>query len=159
MPLTNGPLCHILKNRMYLGEINHRDASYKSDHPPIINLATFEGVQAKLIENLSRRDLRKGRSNALLTGRIFDDRGNLMGPAHTTKKGIRYRYYVSASVVQGRKAEAGSITRVPAKEVETIILNAISDRLDIDGQTSHEVLGAIKLRVDVRDQALHLSLA
>ena len=156
VPLTNGPLCHILKNRMYLGEINHRDASYKSDHPPIIDLATFEAVQAKLIENLSRQDLRKGRSDALLTGRIFDDRGNLMSPAHTTKKGIRYRYYVSASVVQGRKAEAGSVTRVPAKEVETIILNAISDRLDIDGQTSHEVLGAIKLRVDVRDQALHL---
>ena len=102
-------------------------------------------------------DLRKGRSNALLTGRIFDDRGNLMSPAHTTKKGIRYRYYVSAAVVQGRKAEAGSVTRVPAKEVETIVLNAIGVRLGIDGQASDEALGAIKLRVDVRDQALHLS--
>jgi site-specific DNA recombinase len=82
VPLTNGPLCYLLKNRMYLGEINHRGVSYKSDHPPILNVALFDAVQTKLAQNLSRRDLRKGKSDALLTGCIFDDRGN---PAYFTR--------------------------------------------------------------------------
>jgi DNA invertase Pin-like site-specific DNA recombinase len=33
--LTNGPLAH-MRNRMYLGEINHRDKSYRGEHAPII---------------------------------------------------------------------------------------------------------------------------
>ena len=36
VPLTNGPLNHMLRNRMYLGELNHRDTSYpggaRADH-------------------------------------------------------------------------------------------------------------------------------
>jgi site-specific DNA recombinase len=30
--LTNGPLAYMLRNRMYLGEINHRDESYPGEH-------------------------------------------------------------------------------------------------------------------------------
>jgi site-specific DNA recombinase len=32
----------------------------------------------------------------LLTGRIFDDRGNRMSPTHARKGGIKYRYYLSS---------------------------------------------------------------
>ena len=34
-------------------------------------------------------------------GRIFDDRGNRMAPASAHKQGARYRYYVSAPMMQG----------------------------------------------------------
>ena len=34
--LTNGPLAYILRNRMYLGEINHRGKSFLAEHEPII---------------------------------------------------------------------------------------------------------------------------
>ena len=30
--LTNGPLAYMLRNRVYLGEINHRDQSYPGEH-------------------------------------------------------------------------------------------------------------------------------
>ena len=50
-------------------------------------------------------------SKALLMGKIYDDRGNRMSPSHTTRKGGRYRYYVSQAVLQGRKKEAGSVAR------------------------------------------------
>ena len=33
-------------------------------------------------------------SDALLAGKLFDDRGNRMSPSHATKRGCRYRYYV-----------------------------------------------------------------
>ena len=48
-----------------------------------------------------------------------------MSPSHTTRKGGRYRYYVSQAVLQGRKKEAGSIAPIGADELEGMILEAI----------------------------------
>jgi site-specific DNA recombinase len=123
--LTNGPLAYLLRNRAYLGEINHRDQSYPGEHAPIVDLGLFESVQAKLDEN--RRGLRERRhgSNALLLGKLFDDRGNPMTPSYAIKKGVRYRYYVSCVLAQGRKHEAGSVARVAADAVERIVCDAI----------------------------------
>ncbi len=129
VPFTNGPLAYMLKNRMVLGELNHRGVSYKSEHPAIVDAALFDAVQVKLAQNLNRRDLRKGKSDALLTGCLFDDRGNLMSPSHAVKKGVRYRYYVSTALIQGRKAEAGTVARVPAQEIEALVLGALRERL------------------------------
>ena len=53
--LTNGPLAYMLRNRLYLGEINHRDQSYPGEHQPIIDLGLFDAVQARLDENLRGR--------------------------------------------------------------------------------------------------------
>src|ERR671913_691909 len=65
-----------------------------------------------------RRGKRRSRtsSDALLLGRIFDDRGHRMTPSYAAKNGARYRYYVSCVLAQGRKHEAGSVPRVPAPE-------------------------------------------
>ena len=123
--LTNGPLAHMLRNRMYIGEINHRDKSYPGEHAPIIDPRLFEAVQTKLTENRRERRLRRQSSNALLMGKLFDDRGNPMTPSYAIKKGVRYRYYVSSVLNQGRKEEAGSLPRVAAEAVERIVLDAI----------------------------------
>ena len=58
-------------------------------------------------------------------GKLFDDRGNPMTPSYAIKKGVRYRYYVSSVLNQGRKEEAGSLPRVAAEAVERIVLDAI----------------------------------
>lgn len=60
-------------------------------------------------------------SPAILAGRIFDDRGNRMTPTHTNKRGVRYRYYVSHALMQKRAHEAGSVSRVPAPEIESLV--------------------------------------
>ena len=123
--LTNGPLAHMLRNRMYVGEINHRDKSYRGEHAPIIDPSLFEAVQTKLTENRQERRRRRQSSDALLIGKLFDDRGNPMTPTYAIKKGVRYRYYVSCVLNQGRKEEAGSFPRVAAEAVERIVLDAI----------------------------------
>ena len=87
--LTNGPLAYVLRNRVYLGEINHRGESFPGEHPPIVEKEVFDAAQSALDENLNRRDLRKGRSDALLVGLLFDDRGNRMGPSHAVKKEVK----------------------------------------------------------------------
>jgi DNA invertase Pin-like site-specific DNA recombinase len=50
--LSNGPLNHILRNRVYLGEINHQGESYKGEHHPLIDTELFNAVQARLSDNL-----------------------------------------------------------------------------------------------------------
>jgi len=51
-------------------------------------------VQAKLAANAVARRVRLKGSPAILTGRIFDDRGKRMSPTHSNKHGVRYRYYL-----------------------------------------------------------------
>ena len=126
--LTNGPLAYLLRNRVYLGEINHRNQSYPGEQEPIVDQGVFESVQAKLSGNRQGLRQRRQSSNALLLGKLFDDRGNPMTPSYAIKKGVRYRYYVSSVLAQGRKEEAGSVARVAADAVERIVLDAVRDR-------------------------------
>lgn len=124
---TKGPLAHLLKNRMYLGELNHRGQSYPAEHAPIIDREVFEAVQARLAQNLAAYRRTRSPSNALLLGKIFDDKGNLMTPSYAVKSGVRYRYYVSRALTEGRKNDAGSIARVAADEVEAIVFEALRE--------------------------------
>jgi site-specific DNA recombinase len=163
VPLTNGPLAYILKNRLYLGELNHRGKSYPGDHAAIIPVDLFEAVQRKLAENLNRRDTRRSRSDALLLGKIFDDRGNKMSPSHALKKGVRYRYYVSSPIVQGRKDEAGSVKRVPAAEVEKLVIGALWDPVCVGRQarnlTDKELVDTRLGRAVIRAHEIEVILA
>jgi hypothetical protein len=51
-----------------------------------------------------------------------------MSPSFSSKNGVRYRFYVSSALLRGRKAAAGSVTRVPAQTVELVILRALRAR-------------------------------
>jgi hypothetical protein len=66
-----------------------------------------------------------------LAGLLFDDAGHPMVPTHATKAGVRYRYYASAPVLHGdaKTASVGSISRVPATEVEDAIVTALKRHL------------------------------
>ena len=48
-----------------------------------------------------------------------------MTPSFAMKRGVRYRYYVSRAVTEGRKDLAGSIVRVPVIDVEGAVLDAL----------------------------------
>ena len=133
---TKGPLAHLLKNRMYLGELNHHGQSYPGDHSPIIDREAFEAVQTRLNENMAARRQNRTPSRALLIGKIFDDKGNLMTPSYAVKSSVRYRYYVSRAVTEGRKNEAGSIARIAAVEIERLVCEALRT---VDGSESTSV--------------------
>src|SRR5262245_6458327 len=127
-----GPLAHLLQNRLYVGEIFYRGAVHKGEHEPIVERTLFEAVQAQLAHGAAARKIRSKSSPAILTGRIFDDRGNRMTPTHTNKRGARYRYYVSHALQQGRGIDAGTMSRVPAPEVECIVLKTLSEHSRAD---------------------------
>ena len=104
IPFTYGPLAYFLKNRIYLGEIHHGGKWFKGEHDAILDRQTFDRVQQVLKENTVRRRTKFSESGALLTGKLFDDKGNRMGPSFSSKNGVRYRFYVSTAL-RGRKAQ------------------------------------------------------
>jgi DNA invertase Pin-like site-specific DNA recombinase len=128
-----GALAYLLKNRFYLGEVVYRGEVHRADHAPILDRALFEAVQARLAAQAVARRCRLRGSSALLTGRIFDERGNRMSPSHTNKGGARYRYYASQAVLQNKPRAAGSIGRVPAAEIEALVMTALRNHLQASG--------------------------
>jgi hypothetical protein len=62
---------------------------------------------------------------------LFDDAGHRMLPTHATKAGIRYRYYVSLPHLHGesKTASVGSVSRIPATEIEDIVVKSINEHL------------------------------
>jgi DNA invertase Pin-like site-specific DNA recombinase len=128
-----GALAYLLKNRFYLGEVVYRGEVHRADHAPILDRALFEAVQARLAAQAVARRCRLRGSSAVLTGRIFDERGNRMSPSHTNKGGARYRYYASQAVLQNKPRAAGSIGRVPAAEIEALVMTALRNHLQASG--------------------------
>src|SRR5437870_8924641 len=120
-----GALAHLLKNRFYIGEVVYRGETHRGDHEPILDRALFAAVQAKLAAGAVERRCRLRGLSALLTGRMFDERGNRMSPSHTNKRGVRYRYYVSQAVLQDKPEAAQTIGRVPAAEIEAVVVAAV----------------------------------
>src|SRR2546427_2354873 len=80
IPFTRGPLAHLLRNRFYIGNVPFKDEILKGEQPAIVDRDLFEAVQAKLSEQANGHKAARMKSEALLIGRIFDDRGS-GGPA------------------------------------------------------------------------------
>jgi site-specific DNA recombinase len=118
-----GSLEYLLKNRVYIAETKHRGEYFPGEHTAILENRLFEQVQ-ELLACTARR-LAGVNTESLLIGRIFDDRGNKMTPATAKKAAARYRYYVSSTLVQGRRDQAGSVARVSAPEVERAVMKAL----------------------------------
>ena len=143
--LTNGPLGYLLRNRVYLGELNHRGTSHPGQHAPIVTAALFDAVQEKLTVNRNGRRLQRRASGALLLGRLFDDRGNRMTPSTARKGPIRYRYYVSSVLAQGRPSEAGSVRRVSASAIEALVVEALRTAYPDDAAVDERSLIAARV--------------
>ncbi|MBV8574435.1 MAG: hypothetical protein JOZ58_05260 [Acetobacteraceae bacterium] len=62
-------------------------------------------------------------------GQAADERGNVFSPTYAMKGGRRYRYYVSRAVQRGRPDEGGAVGRVPANEIETMVIEAVQGKL------------------------------
>jgi site-specific DNA recombinase len=122
--ISRGHLYKILSNPIYLGRLTHKGQVHDGLHDPIVDQETWDWVQLSLAEHAQRTAGNRQNSDALLAGKLFDDHGNRMSPSHATKRGRRWRYYVSQAVLQNRKHEAGSVARVPALEIEARVAEA-----------------------------------
>ena len=127
IPFGRGALSYFLRNRFFIGEVRYKGDVLPGEQPAILDKALFEAVQQKLSEHQSHKTLTRQKSDHLLKDLLFDDAGHRMIATHATKAGVRYRYYASQASLHGEAgtAKLGSVSRVPALEIEQAIISAL----------------------------------
>ena len=122
---SRGALFHLLRNRIYVGEIVHKQQSYPGAHEAIVDANLFERVQRRLSSGAIQRGTTRSQS-APLKGRVFDALGNRMTPCHAYgKSGSKYRYYVSRDGRASGNAGPDHVSRVSANPLEELVLDRL----------------------------------
>jgi len=161
-PLARGALYLMLQNRIYRGEIVHRENCYPGLHEAIIDEALWHEVQATLVENRIERVARSSvTAPSLLAGLVYDGAGERMSPTHANKNGTRYRYYVSQSLIKRSRPKASAAAcRVPAADLETVIEDRVCALLRNDA-TVFDAAGigptSLEMRTTLIEQAADLA--
>lgn len=91
----------------------------------------WDKVQAALAANLTGgpRAARIAHP-AFLAGKVFDEAGDPLVSTHACKGKVRYRYYVSQDTHQQSGAAAASGTRIPAREIERLVVDTVATAFD-----------------------------
>jgi site-specific DNA recombinase len=131
IPFGRGALFYVLRNHFYIGEVKYKNEILPGEQPPIMDRALFDAVRQKSLAQWSHRTVVRDKSDHLLTGLLFDDAGYRMVPTHATKAGVSYRYYVSMPFLHGeaKTASAGSVSRVPAADIEDTVIKCLKEHL------------------------------
>src|SRR6266849_2272049 len=124
-----GARYHLRQNRIYLGEVVHKGVEYPGEQARIVAEELWNAVQTKLEVNRGARRRSRVETGALLGGLIFDDRGNLMSPTYSIRRGNRYRYYISSALLRERREGAGSRARIGADDVERLVVEVMCREL------------------------------
>lgn len=157
--IDKGILYKLLINPVYIGVAVHKGVSYPGEHVGIVDRKIWDKVQARLQESPRKRAAAtRAQTPALLKGIIFGPTGVAMSPTHTRKNGRLYRYYISQTALK-QGADDGPVTRIPAAEIEKIVIDQVrlllqspeivvqtwrSARKSIKGTTESEVCNALR---------------
>ena len=147
---SRGQIHRILTNPVYRGLIRHKDKTWPGTHPAIIEDDLWDKVQDRLQAASARRrgtrnagSVSHGISRAApLLGKFRDERGEPLTPTHTQRHGRRLRYYVSNSLVTGKRNPKG--WRLPAPPFEHAIAAAIADHLEASA-ACHRILQTARI--------------
>ncbi len=155
---SRGALYLMLQNQLYRGEISHKGESFPGQHDPIIEAELWDAVQDRLAANRNDRATGVGViDTSLLTGLIFDERGERLTPSHATKGNKRYRYYISPDLLQENdNTKSKAIIRIPAGDLESVILRELRGFLS-DSSKISEALASFQLDANSLDNALKIS--
>jgi DNA invertase Pin-like site-specific DNA recombinase len=127
---SKGHLYKILSNKTYIGKITHKDNVYEGLHDGIVDEDVFDKVQKLLADNrINQKNSDSIKNPSLLAGKLFDDKNNYMSPSHSNTRNRKYRYYISQAIIQHRRNEAGSVSKIPAGEVENVVVQEVKNFL------------------------------
>jgi len=127
---SRGALYTLLRNPIYIGEVQHKGMRHPGLHEPIIERAAWKKVDELLHGNAGRvRGTGAKSMQSPLVGRLFDEAGRALTPSHAVKGPRRYRYYISRSLITGTAAQTERGWRIPAAEFERRVAAAASKML------------------------------
>jgi site-specific DNA recombinase len=93
-------------------------------------------------------------------GCIYDDRGHKMTPSHVRMRGIMYRYYISIALLQGQAEQAGTVSRIPADEIQALVVKCVRGHLNESTDIENAILIPNHVvRVEVQSDQLVIELA
>ena len=137
VPFSRGAIHHLLTNRVYIGEIQHKDQVYPGQHPPLISRAIWEAVQDALQANAKRP--RRGRGSGTtpdtphtspLAGKLVDETGDRLTPSHARSGARRRRYYISRRLIIGPQDRRDPAAwRLPAAELQRAAGTAVAQHI------------------------------
>lgn len=155
-PFCRGALYHLLSNRIYVGEIVHKDQTFPGRHIGIIEQTVFERAATVLAANRRERRTRTvAVGRAPLTGVLFDAEGRPLSPvASRNSRGRLYRYYISARLQQGGRRGDEATMRVPAPLIEGAVLERLTAAMP--AVTDWTIARQVLIRVEVGPEAIQL---
>lgn len=119
--ISVGNLNCILRNKAYIGLVGHKGTWYQGEHQGIIPTELFEQVQNVMADNRINRQ-HYDPKKSLLSGKLYDDKGNAMSPSWSTGcSGKTYRYYVSQAIIRKEPSKLGKIGKVSLPQLENFI--------------------------------------
>ena len=127
--ISVGNLNCILRNKAYIGLVGHKGTWYQGEHQGIIPTELFEQAQTVMADNHINRQ-HYDPKKSLLSGKLYDDKGNAMSPSWSTGcSGKTYRYYVSQAIIRKESGKVGKVSKVSLPKLEQFIDNWFSEFL------------------------------
>ncbi len=123
---TKTSLHRLLTNVVYAGRVRYRDEVHPGEQPAVVDPGVFDKAQGLLRRN-GREGAGpvRGRFGALLQGLLRCSSCDCtMTPAHTTKRGRRYHYYVCVAAQKKGWARCPSKS-VRAAEIERVVVERV----------------------------------
>ena len=148
-PMNKQYLYRLIKNKIYLGKIVHKDKVYEGQHEGIISQELWDKAQAIFLEDpIKRGNYTRNRHPALLRGLVRCECCDCaMTPSFTVKKKRTYRYYTPTTVIH-QHYKACKVGPLPAAEIDALVVGHIKQMIE-----SPEVLtktyGEIKSLKDI----------
>ena len=82
-----------------------------------------------------------------------------MGPTHARKGNTKYRYYISSALLTGAADRVGSVHRVPAIDIEALVIKSAREHLNLTQPTDDQnLVEAHVARVEVQSDQLIIHL-
>jgi DNA invertase Pin-like site-specific DNA recombinase len=132
-----GAVGHLLQNPAYIGQVRHKGECFLGEHAAIVDQHVWNAVQVQFATNrVIRTKARNLAHHNLLGGLLFDGLGHRMKSSQSAKGAKRYHYYETAPEAAAKTD--GAIWRVPAHDVEALVLTRLRAFLN-DASALHAV--------------------
>ena len=125
--MSRGALYPLLKNRIYIGEIQHHGQAYPGQYEAIVDRDLFDAVPRPDSPHNATITAAGAPAPACSPASCLMPKANRLSPSHASNGNRRYRYYVSQRVMYGGKSR--TVARWPAESLERYLCQAISERL------------------------------
>jgi site-specific DNA recombinase len=125
---TVGGIQHLLQNRLYLGEIDHKGDIFEGQHPAIIDRETFDRAQAIFeSNNKGAKGLPlRAQYDYLLTGVLRCACGHALTTSAGNGKGGRYHYYRCVGIMK-KPDHPCPVRQVRAETIDELVMGLVRD--------------------------------